>query len=139
MAEKKHVAVVDVSSAVRHFSAGISFLHEHHWADQYELSLVLFECLALAHYAEGNHEQVIAQVNHVLSHAKSFEDKFKSYCTFINFIATGSVERVAKKLCELLRPPGETDDPSLISQKVAAQEFLSARERLLRDPDQPPP
>ena len=53
---KKHVAAADFSSAVRHFAAGISFLHEYHWADQYELSLVLFECSALAHYAKGNHE-----------------------------------------------------------------------------------
>ncbi|KAL7541601.1 hypothetical protein ACHAXR_011054 [Thalassiosira sp. AJA248-18] len=129
-AGKKSIAMSDFSSAVKHFNSGISFLCANYWEDQYELSLNLFENSALANYSEGNHEQVVIQVNHVLSNAKSFEDKFKSYCVFVNIIALGSTERAIEKLYDLLRTLGENIDPNTISPQIALGEFLSTREIL---------
>jgi len=126
-AGKKSMAATDFSSAMKHFKFGISFLQANYWEDQYDLSLNLFECSALANYSEGNHEQVAIQVNHVLSNAKSFEDKFKSYCVFINVIGIGSMERAAEKLYELLTPLGENIDPNVISPQIAISEFISTR------------
>ena len=126
-AGKKHMAMSDFSSALQHFKSGTSFLGENYWKDQYELSLSLHECAALANYLEGNHEQVIVLVNHVLSNAKSFDDKFKSYCAFINVIAIGSIDKASEKLCELLQQLGENIDPNIISPKMAAKEFTSVK------------
>lgn len=126
-AGKKYMAFTDFSSAVKHFKSGITFLGANYFEDQYELSLSLFENSALASYSEGNHEQVAIQVNHVLSNAKSFEDKFKSYCVFINVIAIGSIDRATEKIYDLLRPLGENIDPSVISPQMALSEFMSTR------------
>ena len=123
----------DFSSAVKHFTSGISFLRANYWQDQYELSLSLHEFAALANYSGGQHEPVVGLVNQVLSNAKSFEDKFKSYCTFINVTARGSTDRASEKLCELLRPLGESINPNSINPKIVIKECMNTRDLLSGD------
>ncbi|KAL7546668.1 hypothetical protein ACHAWF_010003 [Thalassiosira exigua] len=132
-AGKKSMAVTDFSSAVKHFNSGITFLSPNHWRDQYKLSLSLFEHSALALWQDGNNEQAVNQVNQVLSSAKSFEDKLKSYCVFVNVIAIGSLDSAIEKIYSLLRPLGENLDPNLISSQHAVHEFMSTRDLLFGD------
>lgn len=123
-AGEKSMAGTDFSSAGEQFRAGISFLQLNCWENEYELTLKLFESSALASYSEGNHEHVVIQADHVLSNAKSFEDKFNSYCVFINVIAIGSMARAAEKIYELLRNLGENIDPNVLSPQIVINECI---------------
>ena len=129
-AGEKYMKASDFSSAVRHFNSGISFLGETLWRDEYDLSLRLYESSALAYYSQGNHKKVASQVNKVLDNAKNFEDKFKSYCLFINVIAIGSVEKAIAKLYEHLQYHGEKINPNMISPPMVLSECISVRSLL---------
>lgn len=129
-AGKKSMAATEFSLAAKHFNSGITFLNSNYWEDQYELSLNLFENSALANFSEGNHEQVVVQVNHVLSNAKTFEDKFNSYCVFINVLSIGSMERATEKLYDLLRSLDQNIDPTAITPQIAFAENVSTRDAL---------
>ena len=115
-AGKKSMAVTDFASARTYLNSGISFLQGDYWIDQYELSLGLFENLALANYSDGRYDQVVTQVNKVLENARSFEDKFKSYCVFINVLAIESIERAEEKIVYLLKYLGENIDLTTINR-----------------------
>ena len=129
-AGEKYMKASDFSSAVRHFNSGISFLEETLWRGEYDLTLRLFESSALAYYSQGNYKKVASQVNQVLDNAKNFEDKFKSYCLFINVIAIGSVEKAIAKLYEHLQYLGERIDPNMISPPMVLSECIAVRSQL---------
>ena len=130
-AGKKSIANTDFASAVKYFNSGISFLQGDYWNDQYGLSLSLFENLASSNYCEGNHEQVIMQVNQVFDHAKSFEDKFKSYCVYINIIAIDSIGEAMSKLFYLLTCLGMNIDPNLVTFPMANADAMDVKQVLL--------
>lgn len=132
-AGRKSMAENDFTSAIKHFNSGITFLSANHWQNQYDLSLSLYESAANANYGGGDHEQVVIQANQVLSNARTFEDKFKSYCVFIHVIALSSFDKAAEKVYDLLRQLGENlgdIDPNAINPQVALAEFVSIRELL---------
>ena len=118
------------STALDYFEAGISFLQGNHWNDQYELTLSLFEGAATANYSAGRHNQVALQTNKIFSMARSFEDKFKSYCLYINVLAIGNTEKAMEQIYHLLKSLGEDINPNAINAAMAIVDFSSLKQML---------
>ena len=127
----KSMVITDFASAVKYFNSGISFLQGNYWNDQYDVTLGLFVNLASANYCEGNHECVTLQVNQVFEHAKSFEDKFKSYLVYINILAADSMEEATEKLFFLLTCLGINIDPNMITFPMAHADAMEVKQILL--------
>ena len=117
-------------SALDYFEAGITFLQGDHWNDQYELSLSLYESAATANYSAGRHDQVAIQTNIIFSMAKSFEDKFKSYCLYINVLAIGNTDKAMDQIYHLLKSLGEDINPNTINAAMAMVDFSSLEQML---------
>lgn len=113
-----------------YFEAGISFLQGDYWNDQYELALSLHESAATANFAGGRHDQVAIQTNKIFSMARSFEDKFKSYCLYINVLAIGNTEKAKEQIYHLLKSLGEDINPSTIDAPMAMVDFSSVKQML---------
>ena len=116
--------------ALDYFEAGISFLQGDYWNNQYELALSLHESAATANFAGGRHDQVAIQTNKIFSMARSFEDKFKSYCLYINVLAIGNTEKAKEQICHLLKSLGEDINPSTIDAPMAMVDFSSVKQML---------
>ncbi len=117
-------------TALDYFEAGISFLQGDYWNDQYELTLSLFESAATANYSGGCHDQVAIQTNTIFSMARSFEDKFKSYCLYINVLAIGNTEKAKEQIYHLLKSLGEDVNPHTINAPMAMVDFSSLKQML---------
>ncbi len=117
-------------TALDYFEAGISFLQGDYWNDQYELTLSLYEAAATGNYSGGRHDQVAIQTNTILSMARSFEDKFKSYCLYINVLAIGNIEKAKEQIYHLLKSLGEDVNPNTINAPMAMVDFSSLKQML---------
>lgn len=117
-------------TALDYFEAGISFLQGDYWNDQYELALNLYESAAAANYSGGRHDQVAIQTNTIFSMARSFEDKFKSYCLYINVLAIGNIEKAKEQIYHLLKSLGEDVNPNTINAPMAMVDFSSLKQML---------
>jgi len=133
-AGKKAMEITDFASALKYFNSGISFLRgRNHWDDRYELCLGLFENAASANYCEGKHKIAVTQANIVLENARNFEDKFKSYCVFINVIGIESMNEAIEKLHSLLSYLGGSMDPKTITSPMFDIEARKVKEMLKGD------
>lgn len=117
-------------AALDYFEAGISFLQGDYWNDQYELALSLHESAAAANYSGGLHDQVAIQTNKIFSMARSFEDKFKSYCLYINVLAIGNTEKAKEQIYYLLKSLGEVINPNTVDAPMAMVDFSSLKQML---------
>ncbi|AFY43174.1 AAA family ATPase [Nostoc sp. PCC 7107] len=76
-AGRKALASTAYSAAFKYLHTGIKLLIENSWANQYELTLALWETAAEAAYLNGDFEQTEKLIQIVLSNAKTILDKVK--------------------------------------------------------------
>eukprot|EP00986_Skeletonema_menzelii_P013040 scaffold7396_cov127-Skeletonema_menzelii.AAC.3 len=89
-AGKKAMEMSDFKAASSYLRHGISFLLEHHWKDNYDLSLELFELSAKCALTNGDHNRVKLLVEEVSNNAQSFEDKLEIMYTCTRSLLTAS-------------------------------------------------
>ena len=129
-AGKKAMVESDFRSAAGYFDNGISYLQGDCWNNQYELTLSLYEYAATANFSAGHHDKVAKQTNTIFSMARTFEDKFKSYCLYINVLAIGSLEKAMEQIYHLLNALGENINPNAINAPMAIVDFQSLKQML---------
>lgn len=89
-AGKKAMEMSDFKTASSYLRHGISFLPEHHWKENYGLSLELFELSAKCALTNGDHKMVNLLYEEVSTVAQSFEDKLEITYTYTRSLLTAS-------------------------------------------------
>jgi predicted ATPase len=78
-AGKRAMAQSNFHTAFTLFDNGISFLRKDHWKQHYTFSMELYELAARCALASGSLLQVIMLTDHILRHARSFEDQLNAH------------------------------------------------------------
>lgn len=84
---KKSTAMSSFAQARDYVEAGISFLSESNWTNQYMLSLELFELSVEICFMDGNTSSVLSRLNQILTNATSFEDTLNATSFLMNLLA----------------------------------------------------
>ncbi|KAL3802001.1 hypothetical protein HJC23_010345 [Cyclotella cryptica] len=129
-AGKRLIELANFTFASKYLQTGISFLQGTGWIENYYLTVDLVNNLAKSSYSLGHHQDCFAQVNLVFENATSFEDKFLSYCLYINLLGLESNDKAVEKLIYLLPFAGEPIDPNAISYELAIDEMMALKQSL---------
>ncbi len=105
---KKSTAMSSFAQARDYVEAGISFLSESNWTNQYMLSLELFELSVEICFMDGNTSSVLSRLNQILSNATSFEDTLNARSFLMNLLAaSGKYEDAIAQCIGVLSNLGE--------------------------------
>ncbi|KAL7518412.1 hypothetical protein ACHAWX_003243, partial [Stephanocyclus meneghinianus] len=130
MAGKRLIELAKFTAASEYLQTGITFLQGTGWVNNYYLTVDLVSNLAKSSYSLGHYQECFAQVNQVLENATTFENKFVSYCLYINLLGVESIDSALEKLYYLLPLAGEPIDTNVISYQLAIDEMMALKQEL---------
>jgi predicted ATPase len=97
------------ATAAIYLNMGIQLLSRHHWRDQYQLSLRLYNLAAEIAYYNGDLQRMDELVRAIINRARSFEDKLRAHFTRIYSLGSrNETEQALDESLDVLKTLGES-------------------------------
>lgn len=121
----------DFGLACNYFEAGISYLGQDDWTNNYNVSLHLYKNAAYVQYALGKPDLMKHRLHEVLDNARNFEDKLDSLNLVIHeaTMNCGDSEQAFEKCFSVLKQLGESF-PTSPDNKTIVSELIATKRRL---------
>jgi predicted ATPase len=122
-AGKKAMAMSDFFSAYSFFDHGISYLRKGHWAEQYDLSLELFNLAATCAFTNADYTCLKILTQQIMRFAKCSEDKYQAITISITLLAwSGNIPDAISVIFDTLSSLGE-EIPVTMTPSASQHQF----------------
>ncbi|KAL9187062.1 hypothetical protein ACHAXT_010782 [Thalassiosira profunda] len=130
IAGERSLESCDFVAAMKYLYYGVSFLPETRWEAEYDLTLRMYDSLALASHVCGQHNKMKECLEEIMQNAKTHLDKMKGLFIIVQSLSSlGELKAAVSKVLSILE---DLDEPfDLETTPAAVQDTLMATKRSL--------